>query len=104
MLRSLANANCEYAREDTHTIYHIYVFIYIYIIYLNKYLQIFTLYKCCFKESLSSEYHMYQVIPLHSCDYLNRLLIKINMATDEDKMKSDPEQIDEIGVAVQSWP
>ena len=47
---------------------------------------------------------MYQVIPLHSCDYLNRLSIKINMATDEDKMKSDPEQIDEIGVAVQSWP
>ena len=48
---------------------------------------------------------MYQVILLHSCDYLYKVLIKINMATGEgnSQMKSDTEQIDEIGVAVQSW-
>ena len=47
---------------------------------------------------------MYQDIPLHSCDYFNKLSIKINVATDEGKteMKSDTEKIDEIGVAVQS--
>ena len=38
-----------------------------------------------FKESFSGECHMYQVIPLHSCDYLKKLLIKTNMATDEGK-------------------
>ena len=36
---------------------------------------------------------MYQFIPLHSCDYLYKILIKINVATDESaKMKSDTEQ------------
>ena len=42
---------------------------------------------CCqyIKESFSGEYHMYQVILLHSCDYFNRLLIQINVATDEGK-------------------
>ena len=28
---------------------------------------------------------MYQLIPLHSCDYLQKTSIKINMATDEGK-------------------
>ena len=44
-------------------------------------------------------------ITLHSCDYLKKISIKINVATDEGKaeMKSDTEQNDEIGVAVQSW-
>ena len=36
-----------------------------------------------FKESFGDEYHMYQLIPLHSCDYLNKILIKTNVATDE---------------------
>ena len=29
-----------------------------------------------FKESFSGEYHVYQLIPLHSCDYLNKISIK----------------------------
>ena len=29
-----------------------------------------------FKEFSSGEYHMYQVIPLHSCDYLYKVSIK----------------------------
>ena len=37
-----------------------------------------------FKESFSGEYHMYQVILLHPCDYLYKVLIKTNVATDED--------------------
>ena len=40
---------------------------------------------------------MYQLIPLHSCDYLKKILIKINVATDKGnkkraKMKYDSEQ------------
>ena len=49
---------------------------------------------------------MYQVIPLHSCDYLNKLSIKNKtwrLTKAKAEMKSDTEQIDEIGVAVQSW-
>ena len=38
-----------------------------------------------FKESISAEYHMYQLISLHSCDYLQKTSIKINVATDEGK-------------------
>ena len=58
-----------------------------------------------FKESFGGEYHMYQVIPLHSCDYSNRLPIKINVGTYEGKSwnETDTKQIDEIGVAAQSW-
>ena len=44
---------------------------------------------CYFKESFSGEYIMYQVIPLHSCDYLNRLSIKINLLTDEGKSRNE---------------
>ena len=36
-----------------------------------------------FKESFSGEYHMYQFIPLHSCGYLKKTSIKMNVATDE---------------------
>ena len=38
---------------------------------------------------------MYQFIPLHSCDYLKKISIKINVATDEGKaeMKSDSEKM-----------
>ena len=38
-----------------------------------------------FKKSVSSEYHMYQLIPLRSCHYLKKISIKINVATDEGK-------------------
>ena len=38
-----------------------------------------------FKESVRGEYHMYQVIPLHTCDYLQKTSIKINVAPDECK-------------------
>ena len=30
-----------------------------------------------------AEYHMYQFIMLHSCDYLQKISIKINVATDK---------------------
>ena len=39
---------------------------------------------------------MYQLIPLHSCDYLQKTSIKINVATDEGKtaeIKCDTEQM-----------
>ena len=42
---------------------------------------------------------MYQFIPLHSYDYLKKILIKIHVATDEGKaeMKSDTEQTMKLG-------
>ena len=43
---------------------------------------------------------MYQISPLHSCDYLNKISIQIKVATDEGNSRNE---IDEIGVAVQSW-
>ena len=58
------------------------------------------------------EYHIYQVIPLHSCDYLTKNLIKTNVATDEGDSWNEMWHWtnNEIGVAVQgecelnSWP
>ena len=38
-----------------------------------------------FKEFVSGEYHMYQLISLHSCDYLQKTSMKTNVATDEGK-------------------
>ena len=38
-----------------------------------------------FEESFSGEYYMYQFIPLHACDYLKKVSIKIKVATDKDK-------------------
>ena len=68
-----------------------------------------------FKESVSGEYHMYQLMPLHSCDYLQKTSIKINVATDEGKtakMKCDTEQTMKLewlyevgsGCELNSWP
>ena len=37
----------------------------------------------------SGEYHMYQFIPLHSCDYLKKISIKIYMATDEGNSRNE---------------
>ena len=37
------------------------------------------------KGSVSGEYHVYQFIALHSCNYLQKTLIKINVATDKGK-------------------
>ena len=37
----------------------------------------------------SGEYHMYRPIPLHSCDYLNKSLIKTNVATGEDNSRKE---------------
>ena len=42
-----------------------------------------------FKESFSDEYHMYQLIPLHSCDYLNKNSMKTNVATDEGNSRNE---------------
>ena len=51
-----------------------YVYIYIKYIYISSY----------FKESFSGDYLMYhQFIPLHSWDYLNKISININEATDK---------------------
>ena len=71
---------------------HLSIYIYIYIIYIwlvYKYINIAT-FCSYFNESFSGEYHMYQLIPLHSCNYLEKFSIKINVAI-------------EIGVVVQSW-
>ena len=48
---------------------------------------------------------MYQIIPLHACDYLCKFSSKINVATDKGiaEMEYDTEQTDETGAAVQSW-
>ena len=48
---------------------------------------------------------MYQLIPLHWCDYLNKISIKTNMATDESNSPNEMWQwtTDEIGVPVQAW-
>ena len=58
-----------------------------------------------FKESFSGEYHMYQLIPLHSWDYLKKLSIQINLATDKGNIQNEMWHgtNDEIGVAVQNW-
>ena len=47
---------------------------------------------------------MYQLIPLHSCDYLNKTSIKTNVATDEGNSQNEMLHWTngEIGVAVQS--
>ena len=34
---------------------------------------------------------MYQIIPLHSCDYVKKVSIKINMATDEGDSRNEIE-------------
>ena len=42
---------------------------------------------------MSGEYHIYQLIPLHSCDYLQKIFIKINLETEEQaEMKYHIEQ------------
>ena len=41
------------------------------------------------KESISSEYHIYQFIPLHSCDYLKKISIKATVATDEGNSQNE---------------
>ena len=58
-----------------------------------------------FKESYGEEYHMYQLISLHWCDYLNKISIKTNLATDEGNSRNEMWHWtnDEIEVIVQSW-
>ena len=58
-----------------------------------------------FKESFSGEYPMYQLILLRSCNYLRKISIKINVATDEDNSRNEIRHWtnDEIGVALQNW-
>ena len=48
---------------------------------------------------------MYQIISLHSRDYLKKTSININVATDESNNRNEIGHWsnDEIGVAVQSW-
>ena len=44
-------------------------------------------------------------IPLHSCDYIQKISIKINVATDEGNSRNEigHSTNDKIGVAVQRW-
>ena len=58
-----------------------------------------------FKESFSDEYHIYEHIPLHSYDYLNKSSIKINVTTDAGNRWNEMGHLtnDEILVALQSW-
>ena len=51
---------------------------------------------------------MYQLIALHSCDYLNKISIKTNVEIDEVDAGNSRNEMwhwtnDEIGVAVESW-
>ena len=48
---------------------------------------------------------MYDFIPLYSRDYLQKVLVKINVATDEGNSLNEMWHWtnDEIGVVVQSW-
>ena len=48
---------------------------------------------------------MHQLVSLHSCDYLNKISIKTNVATDEGNSRNEMWHWtkDEIGAAVQSW-
>ena len=48
---------------------------------------------------------MHQVIILRPCDYLHKVSIKINIATDQGNIQNEQkdEQKDETGVAVQRW-
>ena len=48
---------------------------------------------------------MCQFIPVHSCDYLKKTSVKINVPTDEGNSRNEIRHRtkDEIGVAVQSW-
>ena len=58
-----------------------------------------------FKGSFSGEYQMYLFIPLHSYDYLKKILIKIIMVTDKSTTWNEIWHWtnDKIGVAVQIW-
>ena len=75
---------------------YIYIYIYMYMyIYMNgiqwSWVQIPlrpTFYSY-FKESFSDEYHMYQLIPLHSCDYLKKNSMKTNVASDESNSQNE---------------
>ena len=69
------------------------------VVVLNPILANFLSY---FKESFSGEYHMYQFILLHSCDYIKKILIKINVVTDDSWNEIWYWTIDKIGVAIQS--
>ena len=48
---------------------------------------------------------MYQFIPQHSCDYLKKISIKINLETDEGKSRNEIWHWtqDKIRAAAQSW-
>ena len=48
---------------------------------------------------------MYEIIPVRSRDYLNKTLVKINVATDEGNSRNEIRHWvnDEIRMAVQSW-
>ena len=48
-------------------------------------------------------YHPF--IPLHPCDNLNKISIKINVANDEGISRNEIRRLtnDETGVAAQSW-
>ena len=58
-----------------------------------------------FRESVSGEYHMYQIVLLHSCDYLEKTSIKKTwrMAKSNGWNEMWHWTNDEIGVAVQRW-
>ena len=58
-----------------------------------------------FKESFGDEYHMFQLIPLHSYDYLNKISISKNVVTDQSNSRNEMRHWTnhEIGVAVQHW-
>ena len=70
---------------------HLHIYMLIYICSYRSWVQIplrQTLYSY-FKESFSDEYHLYQLIKLHSCDYLNKNSMKTKVATDEGNSRNE---------------
>ena len=64
-------------------IYYIYIiYIYVYILYIYYIYYIYILYKLYI-------YIIYICIPLHSCDYLYKVSIKINKATDKSNSQNE---------------
>ena len=95
---------------------YIYIYMYIYMQGLYDELYSFHTYSClyiylsiCLSIYLIYIYiYIYMciyIIPLHSCDYLKKNSIEINVTTDESNSRHEIEHRtnDEIGVAVQSW-
>ena len=63
---------------------YIYVYVYIYL-----YIYIYIYIRDNIYVNLICEYHMYQFISLHSCDYLCEISLNTNVVTDEGNGRNE---------------